>query len=189
LASQRPVFEAIADEIDGWWCHRSQSEGTLLFEGGLGGQLLERGLEEVTVLGVVSAFERASLIRLEGQLLLPRSVESVVTFEVQGEAGAGLTVTHEWRGDRLIKPSALRHSWGELLGGCLGEYVDARFRWSGTRVERQVPDEIGHRRIAPTLPDVAGPQSVRADEVRSAGHRLVRIAARGGTAWCAPVVP
>jgi hypothetical protein len=119
------VFEALVDEVDGWWCHRSDPEGTMLFEGGLGGQLLERGLKEVRVLGVVSAFERPSLIRLEGQLLLPRSVESVVTFEVRGETGAGLAVTHEWRGDRLIKPSALRHSWGELLGGCLREYVDA----------------------------------------------------------------
>lgn len=119
------VFEALVDEVDGWWCHRSESGSTILFEGGLGGQLLERGLEEVRVLGVVSAFERPSLIRLGGQLLLPRSVENVVTFEVQGETGAGLAVTHEWRGDRFIKPSALRHSWGELLGGCLREYVDA----------------------------------------------------------------
>jgi hypothetical protein len=69
------VFEALVDEVDGWWCHRSDPEGTILFEGRLGGQLLERGLEEVRVLGVVSAFERPSLIRLEGQLLLPHSVE------------------------------------------------------------------------------------------------------------------
>lgn len=119
------VFEALVDETDGWWCHRSESESAIQLEGGLRGQLLERGVKEVRLLGVVSAFERPSLIRLEGQLLLPRSVESVVTFEVQGESGAGLAVTHVWRGDRLIKPSALRHSWGELLGGCLREYVDA----------------------------------------------------------------
>jgi uncharacterized protein YndB with AHSA1/START domain len=119
------VFEALVDEIDGWWCHRSEPESAFRLEGGLGGQLVERGVEGVRVLGVISAFERPSLIRLEGQLLLPRSVESVVTFEVQGEHGAGLAVTHEWRGDRLITPSALRHSWGELLGGCLREYVDA----------------------------------------------------------------
>ena len=119
------VFEALADEIDSWWCHRSESASTISLESGLGAQLLETGVEEVRVLGVVSAFKRPSLIRLEGQLVLPRSVESVVTFEVSGETGAGLAVTHEWRGDRLIRPSALRHSWGELLGGCLREYVDA----------------------------------------------------------------
>lgn len=133
------VFEAMTTELDNWWCHRSQPESAYTFEGGLGGRLLETVDAQVTVLAVASVFDPPSAIRIEGHLLLPKSVRSVVTFEVGGGSGAGLVLEHEWEGDTPVRPSALRHSWGELLGGSFREYVDAGWSEAGRSWRAKYP--------------------------------------------------
>jgi hypothetical protein len=118
------VFEALTDELDNWWCHRRGPEHRYTLEGMLGGRLLESIAGEDTTLATISLFESPSVVRLEGPLLLPESVRSVVTLEIGGATGAGLRVHHSWEGDVPIRASALRHSWGELLGGSFRELVD-----------------------------------------------------------------
>ncbi len=118
------VFEALTDELDSWWCHRRGPEHRYTLEPTLGGRLLESVGGEGSILATISLFEPPSVVRLEGHLLLPESVRSVVTLEMGGATGAGLRVNHSWEGTVPVRASALRHSWGELLGGSFREFVD-----------------------------------------------------------------
>jgi uncharacterized protein YndB with AHSA1/START domain len=118
------VFDALTQELDAWWCHRRGPEHRYTIEPAVGGRLLETGAGELSNLATVSGLEIPTTVRLEGHLLLPGSVHNVVTLRVGGSTGASLRVDHVWDGDVPLSTAALRHSWGELLGGSLREFVD-----------------------------------------------------------------
>lgn len=125
------VFEVLTDELDSWWCHRRGPDHRYTLEPMVGGHLLESIAGEGAILATVSLLESPSVVRLEGRLLLPESVRSVVTVEVGGVTGAGVRVHHSWEGTIAIRASALRHSWGELLGGSFRELVDEGWSEAG----------------------------------------------------------
>ncbi len=110
------AFEIFTDEIGEWWVHRpGQRPGSLRFEGGASGRLIERSAEGELEIGRVLAWEPARRLVFEWR---PRGFEpgQRTEVEVRFDADAnGTRITLEHRG------------WDAIPDG-----HPARFGWTGT---------------------------------------------------------
>ncbi|MBI5067865.1 MAG: SRPBCC domain-containing protein [Deltaproteobacteria bacterium] len=131
------AFELFTRDIGRWWLpgprfrFAGPRDGTLRFEGGAGGRLIQErgGGEEPFVVGAVRAWEPAARLVVEwrlGNFAPGEATEVEVRFEAQGR---GTRVTVEHRGFASLRPDhPVRHGeearafahrlgrwWGELL--------------------------------------------------------------------------
>lgn len=93
-APRERVFEALANEVGQWWCHRlHHGPSTLHLDASIGGQFVERWEGGAGVLwGTVTCLIRPEVLRLSGPLGMQTPVNSVYQYTLEESDGGSATL-------------------------------------------------------------------------------------------------